>query len=87
MTSIPDTQNILVIDDEAFVLKVTTRMLQNMGFKNVYSAQNASQALSIVTDPKLSIHFILTDLNMPDVDGLELLRKFSEMNYQGDVIL
>lgn len=77
----------LVIDDDAFVLKVAEKVLENLGFGSVSTALSSVEALRILKDASRPVGLILTDLNMPDVDGLELLRKLAEQGYQGDLIL
>jgi CheY-like chemotaxis protein len=64
---------ILYVDDEAAIVRATTRMLQRLGYR-VVGKSNASAALAAVTaDPK---HFdvVITDFALPDVTGVELVR-------------
>jgi EAL domain-containing protein (putative c-di-GMP-specific phosphodiesterase class I)/FixJ family two-component response regulator len=78
---------ILIIDDEPFVLRVTAQQIKNLGFECVLTAESAEQALLIIEQSGSDIDLVISDLNMPDVDGVELLRRFNDANYQGDIIL
>ncbi len=80
--------SVLVVDDEPFVLKTTARVLQHLGFTHVKTADTVADALNIVaSDEPPPVGLVLTDLNMPDADGLDLLRRFDEMGYRGDIML
>lgn len=78
---------VLIVDDDTFVLKITKAMLERMGFTQIEKASNAVEALTILKKSQISVQLSLVDLNMPDIDGLELLRLFSEIDYEGDIIL
>lgn len=62
----------LVIDDEADNRDLAERLLERVEFK-VYSASSGSQALIVLGDaPVISI--ALVDYNLPDMNGLELIK-------------
>lgn len=78
---------VLIIDDEPFALQVAAHQIKQLGFDCVLTTQSADQALEIIEHSDPAISLVISDLNMPDVDGVELLRRFDEANYQGDIIL
>ena len=79
-------RHILILDDDPFILKTTNFMLKQMGHQNVSVTLHAEQALKMVsTEPDIDI--ILCDLNMPEVDGIEFLRRLGEAHFAGGVIL
>ena len=63
-------RQILVVDDEPKMRRVLEIMLQKMGHK-VFGAGNGLEALQIFADH--AIDLIITDLRMPEMDGIELL--------------
>lgn len=81
------TNSILIVDDESFVLKVTAHALENMGFTHVVTAETGQQALDLLRTTTPDVRLALVDLNMPDMDGIELLRRFDEVSYSGDILL
>ncbi|WP_018294436.1 EAL domain-containing protein [Mariprofundus ferrooxydans] len=87
MKSIVSNQSVLVVDDEPFVLETTAFILRRLGFKAIFTAENVHDALAILESSDTPIELVLSDLNMPDVDGVELLRLFAERAYEGDIVL
>lgn len=62
---------ILVVDDlEAMCMSVCD-ILAHLGFTNVIAAQDGRQALELVREDR--VDFLITDLDMPAMDGIELL--------------
>lgn len=64
-------KTILVADDDILVLKLITRILTTCGFE-VLQAANGHEALNQLDSPQHDIALIITDYNMPNMDGLEL---------------
>lgn len=60
---------ILVVDDEAFILSVISRMLEREGY-NVVVAGSGEHALTLLGT--FSISLVLTDIRMPGMDGVQL---------------
>jgi YesN/AraC family two-component response regulator len=68
---------ILVIDDEAGICENIKQIFTYIGF-SVFTATTAKKALSVFEKEKPKIIFL--DIIMPDVDGLELLKRFKELD-------
>ena len=66
---------ILVADDDARVLSAVTRILQNEGHE-VIKAENGKEAMRILANRPADL--ILSDLTMPEMDGIELLIRLQE---------
>ncbi len=62
---------ILVVDDEPVVLKSCERILNPEGF-DVLTAERARDAISIIKNDNIDL--IITDLRMPEMDGVEFIR-------------
>ena len=71
---------ILVVDDEPNYLIVLSELLKEEGFE-VLTAERGEEGLKIVEDVDLDI--VLTDMRMPGMDGLELLKAIK--NYKKDL--
>lgn len=68
-------ENILVVDDDINILELLQRHLQSWNY-HIYKAISVKEAVSILRDT--TIHLLITDLKMPEVDGFELLKFVSE---------
>ncbi len=77
-------KTILLVDDERTVREVMQMALEAWGY-GVWVAEDGEQALSIIKRKKPSL--VLSDVIMPGVDGLTLLRRLKKWNPQIDVIL
>ncbi|MFI5295085.1 MAG: sigma-54-dependent transcriptional regulator [Thermodesulfovibrionales bacterium] len=66
---------ILVIDDEDIVRTSCSRTLTPGGFE-VKLAKNGQEGLKMMGEEKFDL--VLTDLKMPDMDGIEVLRKIKQ---------
>ncbi|KZN35741.1 response regulator [Pseudoalteromonas luteoviolacea] len=64
---------ILVVDDITTMRHVMINMLRNLGFSQIDEATDGKQALTLLGKRKYSL--VISDLNMPFVDGLTLLDK------------
>lgn len=70
--------NVLVVDDSEGIRKVVLRIIKASRFKfNLwFEAANGQEALEILS--KQEVDLVLADVNMPVMDGLELLKRIRE---------
>jgi putative nucleotidyltransferase with HDIG domain len=64
-----DTQTLLFVDDEESILDIATEFFQNKGYR-VITANNGRRATKILEKEQVDCCF--TDINMPEMDGLQL---------------
>jgi len=74
---------ILVVDDSDNMLEIIRRNLSNKGYV-VYTVTNVIDAISFLEG--VSLDLVITDLKMPNIDGLELVRHVRE-NYKNTEVL
>ena len=77
-------QTILIVDDDEATLEVMSDVLSDEGYE-VVSTSSGQEALRITQTQPVDV--ILTDLKMPDVDGMEILRSAKSMDSQPQVIM
>lgn len=77
---------ILMVDDEFSVGRVYTRLLQGLGYEVIFQAQSKTAAQMVESDPA-RFDLVLTDLTMPDLDGLGLARRIEAVRPDLPVIL
>ena len=75
---------ILVVDDEPNYLIILAEILRDEGFE-VFTAQNGEKALEIARTTDLDL--VLTDMQMPVMGGMELLRQVKTINRNLPVIM
>ncbi len=75
---------ILLVDDEAGIRKVLGISLQDSGY-DVHTAENGQEALRLFKE--IAPPIVLTDIKMPDMDGIELLRHIKEESPDTEVIM
>ena len=73
-----------IVDDDEFVRRAMTRLLRSAGLETV--AYETAQAV-LNAAPSLSSGCILLDLQMPGMDGLELLVERNQLGIQLPVIV
>ena len=69
---LPEKKQILVVDDEANLRRVLTAQLSRDGYE-VHSAPDGEAGLAVLREHHIDL--VITDLRMPKMDGLELLRQ------------
>lgn len=63
---------ILVVDDFATMRKVIRNLLKQVGYENIVEAEDGVSALKALKSQKIDL--IISDWNMPNMTGLELLK-------------
>jgi two-component system chemotaxis response regulator CheY len=64
--------HVLVVDDSTMARKMITRTLRKMGIEKITEASDGGEAITLIKTNQYDL--IVTDFNMPEVDGHELLR-------------
>ncbi len=82
----PETHNIkvLVVDDEEAIVDILEGILLSVGIEDISLAFNGETALQAykVTKP----HIVFSDFHMPDINGLELLKKLRSLEFKGPFV-
>jgi EAL domain-containing protein (putative c-di-GMP-specific phosphodiesterase class I) len=87
MTLTRNIGKVLVVDDDNFQLDVLGQQLQSLGWSQVLFASSGQAALQIYDQNQSDIRLILSDLSMPDMDGLVLMRHFAQRHIDAAIIL
>ena len=78
---------VLLVDDDYIMHRVTTVMLNDLGFSNVINAMSGPDALEILQARVDYVDVIICDLNMPDMDGVKFIRHLAKRKFEGSLIL
>ena len=71
MIEVESSKTILFVDDEETILDIASEHFQNLGYQ-VLTAKNGREAVDTVENANHIIDCCFTDINMPEMDGLEL---------------
>jgi EAL domain-containing protein (putative c-di-GMP-specific phosphodiesterase class I)/CheY-like chemotaxis protein len=77
----------LAVEDHEFQRGMLLKMLARLGATQVSTAADGNAALEIVMSPGASIDIIISDLDMPGMDGLEFMRHVGEAHIPVAIIL
>ena len=64
--------SILVVDDFATMRRIVKNILKQLGYENIHEADDGASAVEVLKREK--IQFIISDWNMPQMSGIELLK-------------
>ncbi len=79
--------NFLIAEDHDFQRRTLVKMLAGMGAKEVHEAPDGNVALKIINDPKQSVDIVISDLDMPGMDGMEFIRRLGEAKRRVSLIV
>ena len=79
-------QTVLVVDDDPLVREITAGLLETLGYR-VRRAEDGRQALEKVLGSPGEIALVLSDVSMPELDGLGLVRALREHGVDTPVVL
>jgi len=77
---------VLVVDDDVFIIEQMRAVLARMGVKGISSANGGEKALQILQNNR-KIDIVICDLNMPGMNGIEFFAHLDDMHYPGGLIL
>src|ERR1051325_3698815 len=70
---------ILIVDDDPGVRKIVELVLKQMGFETV-SASNGLEALMLYSSYPVNFDLVLTDIDMPQMNGIELAVRIRDLD-------
>jgi two-component system chemotaxis response regulator CheY len=74
---------VLVVDDFATMRKIIRNVLKQIGFEDITEAEDGTTALQLLKTEKVGL--VVTDWNMPNMSGLDLLRNIRQNSQFGNV--
>ena len=67
----------LIVDDFSTMRRIVRGLLKEIGYNNAEEAEDGVEALSMLKQAKYD--FVVSDINMPNMNGFELLKAIKEM--------
>ena len=80
--------NILIVDDSATMRKIVARSLREAGLAigDLYEAGNGIEGLAVLATDK-EIHLILSDVNMPEMDGVDFVKAVRSKGIKTPIVM
>ncbi len=72
--------SLLIVDDDADLRETLHDIFNQLGVKEIYTAIDGEEALQSVESKKVNL--IISDLQMPVMNGADLLKKLNERKYR-----
>ncbi|MBZ0292030.1 MAG: response regulator transcription factor [Anaerolineae bacterium] len=79
-----DSRQILIVEDDEDTAEIVTNLLKNAGY-HTFTVDCGEQALNEI--PAISPYLVLLDILLPDIDGLEVLRRVRDRSFLPMIIL
>ena len=79
-------ETILIVDDEDAVCAVAQRTLEVFGYRTL-TASDGAVALALYREKGPQIDMVLADMNMPSMDGKEMIKAIREINSRAKVVV
>jgi len=79
--------HIALVDDSHAILMMLRANLRELGYNNIDVYPSAVTALGKIRSLNIKYDAVFTDLNMPNMDGMEFIRKMGEQAYQGGIVI
>ena len=77
---------VMIIDDDDFQLDFATELLEELGIRKITTALGGDNAL-LALDHQPAPDLIMCDIQMPGMDGFEVMKHLGDRNFEGAVIL
>ncbi len=77
----------LIVDDDEFAVQAMADALVAAGVQRVLSAGDGQAALKLIKTLPVQPDFLICDLYMPNMDGVEFLEVLAERAYQGGIFI
>ena len=77
----------LLIDDDPLAHVVGEEVLRALGVEKVVSAADGDTGLSVLSQGPGTFDLLLCDLNMPDLDGVGVIRELGRLGFDGGLVI
>ena len=81
------TLNLLVVDDSKAMRGVISTTLNELGVSSCRCVSSGGDALRMLMEAEAPFHALFIDLNMPGMDGMQLIRELAAAKYAGGIVI
>jgi EAL domain-containing protein (putative c-di-GMP-specific phosphodiesterase class I)/CheY-like chemotaxis protein len=87
LNSIVLRHGVIVVDDSELQRKSTMLALQRAAVDLIYEAEDGHRALAVIDNLLVPPAIVVVDLDMPGMDGIELIQRLAQKNYRPGIII
>lgn len=80
-------RRVLIVEDSPFQRELLSALLRELGFRELHAVAEGSEALAILRDCHGCLPLLLLDLEMPGMNGFELLQRLGEEQIRPQVLI
>ena len=77
----------LVVEDHAFQRSMMVEMLESLGVRSIHEAADGFSALEVTRELEQPFDIIVTDIDMPGMDGMAFIRRLGEAKVRASLII
>ena len=81
----PKDIRILIVDDMSTERKKLSYLMKDLGYENIVEATDGLEGLKVLEQEGSKIGLVMSDLNMPNLNGLDFLKKIRTLDAVKDV--
>jgi YesN/AraC family two-component response regulator len=85
MNNIVQNKAVLIVDDDQTFLDILGTYMELFGFSPIFRASNGAEALELLE--KENVDLLITDVNMPIIGGVELMRRVRDAGNKTPIIV
>lgn len=78
---------IILVDDDPLTLLLLSRMLERLGYTNIIACRSGEEALQKLGTGDSAVDLVMLDINMPEMDGVEFIRRLAASGYAGSLLM
>ena len=78
---------ILLIEDDEICRRIVEIMLKNLGFMDIVCAEDGERGLKLLDQMDAPPDVVISDIFMPNIDGIEIVNALVERKFSGGLIL
>ncbi len=78
---------VLIVDDDPIARAIYQSFLNGAGAVTVHEAATGREAVRMLAQMPGKVQLLLLDLNMPEMDGIEMIKHLHEIGYEGRLVI
>ncbi|WP_440054862.1 EAL domain-containing response regulator [Pseudoalteromonas sp. T1lg65] len=80
-------RRVMIVDDSQAILVVMQAIMSELDIESVTTCRSAAQAVEKIRQTPHQYDIVFTDLNMPEMDGMEFIRQLGLLKYSGGIVI